>query len=375
MDICAVTIEPEQPEPVEGMVEAYFSIIKRGGKLRLLTRITEKNSSYCKKVVAQGVEIRHLEGIVGNFAVSDSEFLAVLQTEEFDPRGPVLYSNDFSFVKHHQAMFDMLWNGAVPGDKRIAELEHGIIPGKFDVLYDPVKISSTIFEMISEARKEILVLIPSINSFLRKDEMGLIDSISKIAQSGEVKVKVLTPMDSSVEKRVAEVESSSPIQFQRLAPESMGFPTLIVMVDRIRSISVEIKNDSGLEVLKHFGTAMFCSSVPSVESNASFFEMLWENNRLIEEVALRRSQSAPSSIVRTIPWEIATASFRCIRCGKKVEKEIRIYEPSTMQTESHKVTKAMQDSGAGWIPFCFDCIRGHAYLRPPWLESGTNPKV
>ena len=47
-----------------------------GIKLRFVTEITEGNISQCKEVVTTG-EIRHLEGVKGNFAVSDTEYIAI----------------------------------------------------------------------------------------------------------------------------------------------------------------------------------------------------------------------------------------------------------------------------------------------------------
>jgi hypothetical protein len=47
-----------------------------GIKLRFVTEITEGNISQCKEVVTIG-EIRHLEGVKGNFAVSDTEYIAI----------------------------------------------------------------------------------------------------------------------------------------------------------------------------------------------------------------------------------------------------------------------------------------------------------
>ncbi|MDA4117167.1 MAG: hypothetical protein OK455_02365 [Thaumarchaeota archaeon] len=76
LDICAVTVKPDQPEPIEGQSKAYLDVKKRGGALRLLTDITKDNVSYIKEVVRQGTDVQHLSGIGGNFAISDNEYVA-----------------------------------------------------------------------------------------------------------------------------------------------------------------------------------------------------------------------------------------------------------------------------------------------------------
>ena len=49
-------------------------------RLRFITEITKDNLQFCKKV-AETVEVRHLEGVKGNFAISDYEYISVLTTE------------------------------------------------------------------------------------------------------------------------------------------------------------------------------------------------------------------------------------------------------------------------------------------------------
>ena len=64
----AITIDP-----IRG---AFIDAKKRGVKLRYLTEITRDNISYCKELMSNVDEIRHLDGIKGNFMISESEYLA-----------------------------------------------------------------------------------------------------------------------------------------------------------------------------------------------------------------------------------------------------------------------------------------------------------
>ena len=49
-------------------------------RLRFITEITKDNLQFCKQV-AETVEVRHLEGVKGNFGISDCEYISVLTTE------------------------------------------------------------------------------------------------------------------------------------------------------------------------------------------------------------------------------------------------------------------------------------------------------
>ena len=137
MDICAVAIPPREINM--RINELYYGIADRGGRLRLVTEINKENLEYLKGSTSR-VQIRHVYGIGGNFAVSDSEYLATLGTAEFSPGAKLLYSDEETVVKHHQALFDALWERGVPAEQRIAEIELGVTPSLTEVIYDPAKI-------------------------------------------------------------------------------------------------------------------------------------------------------------------------------------------------------------------------------------------
>ena len=50
----------------------------RGLRIRYLTEITPENVSFCKELVSIVDELRHLDGIKGNFMISQSEYCAPL---------------------------------------------------------------------------------------------------------------------------------------------------------------------------------------------------------------------------------------------------------------------------------------------------------
>jgi len=81
----AITIDP-----IRG---AFVDAKKRGIKLRYLTEITKDNISFCKQLVSLVDELRHLDGIKGNFMVSESEYLAptILFENNSDEKGSTFY--------------------------------------------------------------------------------------------------------------------------------------------------------------------------------------------------------------------------------------------------------------------------------------------
>jgi two-component system, OmpR family, sensor histidine kinase VicK len=72
--------------------------------------------------------MRHLDGIKGNFMISESEYLApIILFEKGKIASQIIYSNQKEIVDQHQYIFETLWNKAMPAQQRIKEIEEGII--------------------------------------------------------------------------------------------------------------------------------------------------------------------------------------------------------------------------------------------------------
>jgi len=120
----APSIVVEIPEYKNG----YIDIRKRGGKIRAFTEITKDNIHYCKELIKLVDELRHLNGVKGGIAVSESEYMATTLLEEAKPLTQVIFSSVKEVVEQGQYIFDTLWNMAIPAELKIRELEEGIIP-------------------------------------------------------------------------------------------------------------------------------------------------------------------------------------------------------------------------------------------------------
>ena len=61
---------------LDPIIDAFVDAKNRDVRLRYLTEITNENISFCKELIKIVDELRHLEGIKGNFMISESEYLA-----------------------------------------------------------------------------------------------------------------------------------------------------------------------------------------------------------------------------------------------------------------------------------------------------------
>jgi len=78
IDSCMNFTRPQLAVELELIKKAFIDAKSRGLRIRYLTEITPENVSFCKELMSIVDELRHLDGIKGNFMISQSEYCAPL---------------------------------------------------------------------------------------------------------------------------------------------------------------------------------------------------------------------------------------------------------------------------------------------------------
>jgi two-component system, OmpR family, sensor histidine kinase VicK len=127
IDACIDYSRPALAIELKQLKKAFLDAKSRGVRLRYITEITENNVGYCKELIKIVGELRHLEGIRGNFYVSETEYIAPASLHaKGRPASEITYSNVKEIVEHHKHyVFDMFWSRAMPAEQRIKDIEEG----------------------------------------------------------------------------------------------------------------------------------------------------------------------------------------------------------------------------------------------------------
>ena len=177
--------------------------------------------------------------------MSDKECLVpLLVHEKGKPASQIIYWNVREAVKQQQYVFESLWNKAISAQQRISGIEKGELPETIEIIRNPAVGQGLAFKLIISAKKEILVILSSVNTFMRQSRAGSGQLIVEIANSRNVFVTVLTPMDEAVKKIAQDLEKQSAnIQIHSIEPSSRSTITVLI-VDRKSSLVLELKDDS-----------------------------------------------------------------------------------------------------------------------------------
>jgi len=144
---------------IESIKKSFVDAKRRGVKLRYLTETTDANISNCEEMMSIVDEVRHLDGIKGNFMISEIEYLVPATShEETKLATLIIYSSVREIVEHQQYVFETLWNKSMSAERRIRELKNGITTHYLEIYLttpSPTSISFYITDYILYAPKDV----------------------------------------------------------------------------------------------------------------------------------------------------------------------------------------------------------------------------
>ncbi len=271
--------------------------------------MTAENLEYCKEML-EFSEIRHLEGMKGNFEVADEkEYVAVATLHKAQPISQLIFSNVSEIVNQQQFVFDSFWDKAIPSEERIKEIEKGIISPVTTIFNDYRKAESKEFDMIREANKEIQIIYSTSSAFHLQEKAGTLELLKEMSNQKEnLKISMLVPIDSTVKKSLSLAlltnTINNNIQIQDIAP-SIDIKIKSLVVDKKDCLIMEIKKLEEKEnTTPLIGFSIYSNSISTALSYSSIFEMIYNQSILAQE--LRHEGEIKDDFINTAAHELRT---------------------------------------------------------------------
>jgi len=363
IDACVDHTRPPLIAEIKQLRDALINTKSKGIKLRYLTEITKDNLYYCKELLSLVDELRHLGGIRGNFYVSEDEYAApAIYHEKGKSADLMIYSGNKEVVQHQQYIFESIWNASTSAERKIKEIEGNITLGTTEIIDNPTKTKTLFIELIKSAEFEILLILPTVNAFLREYRIGAIHLLKELSisenrnletddekrESGiarkKIRIKVLTPTNGLVSNLIEQlgIEStivdkdisisstvSNPKIGNRELPRTPSVSSqdenkinslqirhlesrpiynvttvTILIVDRKASLAVEKVDDSKAEFIEAVGLSTYSTSTPTIASYVSIFENFWSQLELYEK--LRANERMEREFINLAAHELRT---------------------------------------------------------------------
>jgi two-component system, OmpR family, sensor histidine kinase VicK len=310
----------------EKMQRRLLDSTRRGNNTRWVGTINKDNTQLVKAYLDLGMKIRHIINMPPmNFAISSKElYITIDEMKGGQIAKNLLISNEPPYVRHYISIFEDLWNKAVPAEETIKEIEEGVVLGKTEVIQSQEDIQQLFIDMVKSANHEVLLVVPTINSFYREERIGIVKLLKQAAEreDNRVNVRIVTPIKDAIEKKLQKMISASQRRdtkrekgeeqqqikskrksfdirgidvestnennaevFAQATKKSAAVTTVtIVVVDRNESLVIEKKDDSKQNFIEAVGMATYSNSKPTVLSYVSIFENLWRQSELYQQI-------------------------------------------------------------------------------------------
>src|ERR671924_514595 len=300
LDACANSAAPSIAMTI--FRDAYEDMKSRRLKIRWVTDITKDNLRHCKDLMHYA-EGRHISSLNGNFAVSETEYVAAAGTiEGGQPLPKLIYSNSKEMVEQQQYIFQTLWDKAVPAEHRIREIEQGIEPQRIDVIYDAGQALELYQSLIMSAEKEIKIVFPTTNAVIRQDKAGILFLLQEAAAAvKKCQVKILMPNDELIRNFIKDNTGSISTRF--IDQEESGKATILI-VDNKTSLVMELRDDRKKTFHEAIGLSTYSNSKAGVLSYVSMFESLWKQTELYEK--LKSNEKMQREFINIAAHELRT---------------------------------------------------------------------
>ena len=316
----------------------YVDVLKRGGKIRFITEITKENLHYCLELGKIVTELRHLEGLVGGIAVSESEYMSTTTLRKKELLAQVFYSNAHEVVEQGQYIFDTFWQKAIPMEDRVREIEEGIKPEFIETIRDPTRVQNIALDLVRSCKEEILTIFSTSNAFFRQQRAGGIALLNDVATHGEVNIRILVPYDRRISEFISSLNANNnsidkksrtkKINVRYLEPV-LNTKMSILIVDRKSSLAVELKDDTKDNIQQAIGLSSYSNSKSTVLSYVSIFETLWKQTEMYQQ--LKVHDKMQKEFVDIAAHELRTPIQPILGLSEVVRSKLKVEDKELIQ--------------------------------------------
>lgn len=275
---CADSLAPSVAMGVEPIKECYENLKNRKVKVRWITEITKDNLSYCRALM-QYAELRHLDGIKGNFGVSDTAYIATATVNKAQPVPELIYSTAKSVAEQNKNVFDTLWSKAVPAEDRIREIEEGVTRPEIRAVKDPREILQDTIGLVRRSKQYSVCSVSDGLLYAHNYSFDAFKEILDLYRSGKhAGIRWVTKIENNEDSRLLEVIKTFMQLGMQIRHVTSIPPMSFGISEKEMGVTVENTRDGSLNA-----SAIFSSEPAIVEQFAAIFEELWNRGINVKE--------------------------------------------------------------------------------------------
>ena len=263
MDLCFDSNAPSIVLNVDDYKNGYVDVRKRGGKIRVITEITQNNFESCRELSKIVDELRHLDNVQGGTAINEKEYMATNILHESKPLTQVVYSNVRDIVEQQQQFFNSLWKSAVPSNQKIKEFSRKTTPQKNDL-----------FSVLSNELRRYMIME------LHEKEM----TISQLAKTQKMTLQAMQKhLPKLIDAKIVQKKSNGKISLTELGHVlMMNLYSIDFLSDNKSFLQSHLLSQLHVQFLQRIGDLENFEIISSNMNNNLFDEFFSESEKYVK---------------------------------------------------------------------------------------------
>src|SRR5215831_4228150 len=260
--------------------------------LRWIISIDKETIPLVKTFIKAGIRVKHIRNMLPmSFGVSDKEVSITIEKMEGGKMiQSILISNDPLYTVHFNSVFDELWKTGIDARESIALIEEDADLADIEVIQRAARARELYLDALKKAQKEIRIVFPTTNAFLRQHKIGVVLLAKEAAEQRNVKIRILMPRHELTKQLACSLtertnSNYNNIDLRYIKQTRLNTHTTILIVDEKVSLIMEIRDDSKGTFDEAIGLSMYSNGRAGVLSYVSIFENLWLQSELYDQIS------------------------------------------------------------------------------------------
>src|SRR5215207_1292555 len=313
--------------------DAYKNMKKRGIKIRSVTDITKDNLNYCRELM-QYAEVRHINHLIANFGVSETEYIGAPTMKEGQPLPKLIYSNSKEMVEQQQNIFDIFWSKAIPAEQRIREIEEEREEEFLEVINNPEKATEIYVNLARSIKSSALLLLPSSKALIMEYELGIIDYLMQASRNKDARdIRIICSINDNNAQIVKRLYEDAPNI--SILNTTTNLATKVFVVNDDTLFRAELSDSEADTFVKALGFAIYSNSKPTVGAFKSFFELVWQSHKINEK--LQQADKVQREFINIAAHELRTPIVPILNLSELLYSKVKAGQPELQQKEMFEI--------------------------------------
>src|SRR5215211_335952 len=309
--------------------DAYKNMKRRGIKIRSVTDITKDNLNYCKELM-QYAEVRHINHLIANFGVSETEYIGAPTMKEEQPLPKLIYSNSKEMVEQQQNIFDIFWSKAIPAEQRIKEIEEDREEEFSEVINNPEKATEIYVNLARSVKSSALLLLPSSKALIMEYELGIIDYLMQASRTKDARdIRIICSINDDNAQIVKRLYEEAPNI--GILNTTTNLATKVFVANDDTLFRAELSDPEAGAFSKAFGFAIYSNSKPTVGAFKSFFELVWQSHEINEK--LQEADKVQKEFINIAAHELRTPIVPILNLSELLYSNVKERQPELQEKE------------------------------------------